>query len=292
MGKTVPIDPQRKAEALRLEAEFGSAEASRRTGIRASTIRMWKARGEGARTTDLAEVSTDQIRNRIRELEKTADLGIKELQATMRQGSRSPQSLAISIGIVLDKASQLAAAMRELEDREVRLAQDQAQLINVILGHALEALGIPTDPLRSVMRQLLEQATTGGPYFVSPAVAQQAYADIRQHFERIAGAERRQLPAGELAEPDEVSPENFADGVEVKAAEGEGEEVTDAEVVVDERSIEQKAKALADRVIARMAAEEAEPEFGVGHHARRAGAFDISDPASSTVRYGPQRWGA
>jgi hypothetical protein len=37
-----PIDPHRKAEALALAEEHGSAEASRRTGISADTIRVWR----------------------------------------------------------------------------------------------------------------------------------------------------------------------------------------------------------------------------------------------------------
>ena len=37
-----PIDRRRKAEALKFAEEHGSAEASRRTGVSADTIRYWR----------------------------------------------------------------------------------------------------------------------------------------------------------------------------------------------------------------------------------------------------------
>ena len=89
--------------------------------------------------------------------------------------------------------------------------------------------------------------------------------------------------------------EGGVDGVLVgdpdRLGESPAEEPVDAEIVSDERSIEERAKELADRVIANMAAEEAEQEgFGVGRHPSRAGGFDIDDPAASIMRGGPQRW--
>lgn len=48
-----PIDRQRKAGALKLAEEHGSAEASRRTGVSADTIRYWRHKAaKAARPTD------------------------------------------------------------------------------------------------------------------------------------------------------------------------------------------------------------------------------------------------
>jgi hypothetical protein len=50
VGRTQPIDAQRKAEALGIAEREGASEASKRTGIPAATIRAWRHREAKAET--------------------------------------------------------------------------------------------------------------------------------------------------------------------------------------------------------------------------------------------------
>ena len=201
MPRTVATDPATKAEALRIAAEHGAAEASRQIGVPASTIRMWKARGVGAaKVTDLAEVSTDEVRRRIRELEKTADLGIAELQSAMK-GSRSPQSVAISVGVCLTKASELAAAVRELEDREVRLEQGQAQRLVEVVRLFLAELGVPpTDSIKAFMADLFAGRMTASS-LPHPDLAQAARTDLREKSATSSRPSAKRSPLGNHQNP-------------------------------------------------------------------------------------------
>ena len=59
------IDPARKAEALQLAEEHGPQVASERTGIPASTIRVWRTRAKQAisPTGELpADMSTERAK--------------------------------------------------------------------------------------------------------------------------------------------------------------------------------------------------------------------------------------
>ena len=300
-NRNVAADPQRKAEALQLAAEHGPAEASRRTGVPAGTIRAWRTRA-GQSEPPVGDRGEDWRVGRERTAHGAAQVAreaIEQARRDIRDGKplRAQQSMTAA-GIAVDKLTIIENQLAAYEERQTRLSQGQAEVVVEVLRLGLQAAGIPTDALRGVFRELFEQAGRGGPLSVSPAIGQPASVAVLTHFERITRvkleAERKALAAPEISAPDN-SREAGADGVVVDEpdhpGESLGEEVAEAEVVADGRSIEERAKELADRVIANMAAEQAKQEgFGVGRHPSRAGGFDIDDPAASIMRGGPQRW--
>ncbi len=200
-------------------------------------------------------------------------------------------------GIAVDKLTIIENQLAAYEEHRTRLSLSQAEvLVEVLRLFLVDGLGLPMgDAAKRIVSGLLRAVGANEPLVVSPADSEAARTDLRERIRAELEAERKRLPAapdalsagGEVtADADEVQPS--ADGQLDPAPD---EEIVEAEVVADERSIEERAAELAERVIARMAEEEAESVgFGVGVHAPRAGGFSIDDPASSTVRYGPQRW--
>ena len=307
---------ERREHVLSRAVEVGDELAAQEAGVTVPTLLRWRRKAEarsdaveGERVdgelmvpaepvvlSDPVEVvaggeldEREEMRRAVKALRRTAERARERLDQVIPT-ARGPQQIGVSLGIALDKAERLETLLQAAEDREIRLAQDQAEVIASLFPLALEAAGIPVAPFRPVLGELLRRAGEGGPLAVSPAVAQPAHAAVRGYFERILRddleAERRALPAGD----DEDEPlaqkwaESLAAGVEVIAdAEPAPDEepVVEAEVVDDERSLEERAAELAERVIARMQAEQTEREgFGVGVHEPRGGGFDMRIPGA------------
>jgi hypothetical protein len=221
------IDPALKAEALQLAEEHGPQVASERTGIPASTIRVWRTRAKQAisPTGELpADMSTERAKKTAEAARDAADAAIRQLRKTLA-GAKSPQSLAIATGVLIDKALLLDALVERIEDRQVQLSQAQGQAIGAVIELALGGLGVPVTPaVRAVVAGLLQQAGRGDVLAVSPAVAEPARADVRAAIM----ADERGLPAPAVddQEPDDVVTES-------EPVEHDDVEVVDA-VVVDE----------------------------------------------------------
>lgn len=109
--------PQQKAEALRLLAEVGKAEAARRTGIPAGTIASWGVRNGVtsppveaiAKANEVAQLAWEERRLRLKDkLGAAAEQFID--QATKRISTRDVRDLTVSMAVCIDKAQLLAGA--------------------------------------------------------------------------------------------------------------------------------------------------------------------------------------
>jgi DNA-binding transcriptional MerR regulator len=87
-----PIDPRRRAEALELAAEHGSAEASRRTGVSADTIRYWRHKAAKAAPPTDADVDDverlERLAGEARAAGEEALAKVREALATARGARR------------------------------------------------------------------------------------------------------------------------------------------------------------------------------------------------------------
>lgn len=277
-NRNVAADPQRKAEALQLAAEYGAAEASRRTGIPSGTIRAWRTRA-GQSEPPVGDRGEDWRAGRERTAHGAAQVAreaIEQARRDIRDGKplRAQQSMTAA-GIAVDKLTIIENQLAAYEERQMRLVDGQAQVVAALFPIALAAAGVPVGPFRPVLGDLLRRASEGGPLVVSPAIAQPAYAAVRGYFERILrdelGEERRQLPAG----PEEVQVREADVVVEPDGESPAEEETAEAEVVV-EKSIEEQAREMTARIVAKMQADQVErEEFGVGRLEPRAGGFDV-----------------
>ena len=218
----------------------------------------------------------ERLERTARAFSRTADRARRRLDEIIPQ-SRSVQQLGIVLGIGTDKAAMVKRLLEEEDEREIRLAQSQAEVIVSLFPLALEAAGVPVGPLRPVLGELLRRASEGGPLVVSPAVAEPAYAAVRDYFGRIVReeleAERRALPPGPGDEEVQVQE---ADVVEPDA-ESPVEEIADAEVV-PKKSIEEQASEMTARIMEKMRAQAVDEQgFGVGWR-ESPGTFDARAP--------------
>jgi hypothetical protein len=165
MPRTAPTDPATKAQALRIAAEHGAAEASRQTGVQASTIRAWKSRENVA--VPPSEINDiERLRRTADQARRVADAAIKRIGETL-PNSRNPRDLSISVGVLLDKAQQLSENLQALEDRDIRISQQQTEVLVVVVEMFFESVGLPLgEPTlraapRALLAALLRQAGEG-----------------------------------------------------------------------------------------------------------------------------------
>ena len=221
----------RKLAALQLSHQVGAAEASRRLGIPASTIRMWKSRE--AKAVTRAEVSTpgEAIGDERRvSVEQTADSAAKVARdglASARRELRAghplgAQQAMVSAGIALDKLAILEQRIEQAQERQVRLTGDRSALLVAVFERYHAAIGLPFgESARRLLGKLLRSAEAGEPLVADPVDAEPAAAQLRRHVAREIGeaverelreriepewrAEHRALPAagetGEASEP-------------------------------------------------------------------------------------------
>jgi len=154
------------------------------------------------------------------------------------------RNMAVTVGVLVDKAAVIEAAVQRALESEARISVQQGALIAEMLHAFLEAIGAPrTLAVQRVMRSLLSQAAAGGVLVVSPADAQSAFAEVREVLARgirdeVEGELREQrdaraLPAPRAVSVDPVEPER-PDAVDVESASEGREAIADAEVVEDE----------------------------------------------------------
>jgi transposase-like protein len=194
------FDPALKADALKLAAEHGAAEASRRTGIPAATIRSWRHRDgsagppAGADPADWAE--------RKQAGAEDAWAGAQEALARSREliesgDARQAQSANVVYGVLVDKAEVLERAAEAARERQVRLAGAQAELIARVIRTYLESIGLSfPPPVASTLSALLRQAAAGEPLVPGPE-AEEARAEIGRQVGAELGSGPRLLPGAD-----------------------------------------------------------------------------------------------
>jgi len=138
-----PIDLEKRREALKLADELSPTEASKLTGIPASTIRMWRTRyrQEAVVRIGQARVAGDPIgvEIEVEALRERAKNGMRVFACAMSRleevidTAKNPQSVAIAGAIAYDKSvSQLQQALA-LKDRQVRVEQAQVDELKKLL---------------------------------------------------------------------------------------------------------------------------------------------------------------
>jgi hypothetical protein len=244
--KTIASDPAVKAEALRLASEHGPAEASARTGVPASTIRMWRTRAKqapgGKPSGPPAGVDpigwAERKEAGANATYRAATEALERVRELLKAGEeRKAKDAAIALGILLDKSGILENAAQAQQDRQLRLAQATGQQLAAIIHLAFEAIGIrPTESVRALVADLLRQASSGGPLVVSPALAQPAWSDVRERLraEILQELEEERLALPAPSEPDEpdVVKEIEPEPADPKRESSE-DEITDADVMPD-----------------------------------------------------------
>jgi hypothetical protein len=109
-----PIDPRRKAEALKLATEHGSAEASRWTGVSADTIRYWRHKAATAPRSRDADVNdVERLERLARDLRAAAEEALAKAREAIAAGrGAEAKNLAMTAGVAVDKCGELRARCR------------------------------------------------------------------------------------------------------------------------------------------------------------------------------------
>jgi hypothetical protein len=145
------VKPQRatdatvNAEALRLAEEHGAAEAAKRTGVSAATIRSWRHRSGAAGPLAGMDSQTwqEQKAHGAREAWATAQEALAQVRSLLAAGKTADaQRAALTMAILTDKSGVLEEAARRQEERQLRLAEAQGQLSVAVIDAYLEAIGL------------------------------------------------------------------------------------------------------------------------------------------------------
>jgi hypothetical protein len=85
--ETAADQRRRKAEALKLAEEHGSAEASRRTGVSADTIRYWRHKAaKAARPTDAEVDDVERLERLARDLRAAVEEALAKAREAIAAG--------------------------------------------------------------------------------------------------------------------------------------------------------------------------------------------------------------
>jgi hypothetical protein len=108
-----PIDRQRKAEALKLAAEHGSAEASRRTGASAETIRYWRHKAaKAAGPTDADSDDVERLERLARDLRAAAEEALAKAREAIAAGrGAEAKNLAVTAGVAVSTRNPVLAGL-------------------------------------------------------------------------------------------------------------------------------------------------------------------------------------
>jgi transposase-like protein len=150
MAKRRTYDEQTRGQAVALAVEVGPAEAARRLGIKATTLRSWCSRAgvatdAAANTSAAAAVKRAQWEERratmVHEIGETAHNALIRVGAAIADGSPSDaKNYATTMAILVDKAqllsggstarfgteAQRAHVLEEAHDRALSLVRDSA----------------------------------------------------------------------------------------------------------------------------------------------------------------------
>jgi hypothetical protein len=211
VSRTIPIDPARRAKAIELAGRVGATQASRETGISASTIRAWVSRSKQApaqrpaAAVDAASADVERMARTMELAKDTAEELIRQLRKVAGQ-ARSPQSLAIATGVLLDKAAALEAMIATAQEREVAVAEREAELIAQVIKRFVVAAvgpGMLGDLERKIVRSLLRQAAvdlSGGTLDIDVSDAERLRSEAKARLRAEIKAELRQEWEAEVEE--------------------------------------------------------------------------------------------
>lgn len=128
MGRTQPIDTQRRAEALAIGEQHGAAEASRRTGIPQATIRSWKHRAEQPASPEVDDV--DRLERLAQEARRTAEHALAKANEAIAAGrGTDARDLMVAHGIAVEKHGLLARQAQAAREHEARITEQQGEII-------------------------------------------------------------------------------------------------------------------------------------------------------------------
>jgi transposase-like protein len=192
MTKRTTVDPELKNRALQRVEEIGAAAAARELGIPAGTLRAWKTRSKpasapagppaGAGTSDWRAAREEAARDVASAVREAIRQVRRELRADK---SHRAQNAAITAGVLLDKLNALEQQLADMDERQVRIEEQKAEILAEVVRAFFTAVGIPlTTPAAAVLRELLLQAGTGAPLVASPALAEPAREDVRERVAR------------------------------------------------------------------------------------------------------------
>jgi hypothetical protein len=183
LGRTQPIDTQRRVEALAIAEQHGAAEASRRTGIPQATIRSWKHRAEAAASPEVDDV--DRLERLAQEARRTAERALAKANEAIAAGrGTDARNLMVAHGIAVEKSGLLAQQAQAAREHQVRISEQQGKMIAALIRAFMESCGLPvgTPGVGAVIRALLEHCRDGEPSPLSPAEAEAARSEIREQI--------------------------------------------------------------------------------------------------------------
>lgn len=185
---------QERAEALRLAAEHGAAEASRRCGVPAATIRSWRQRaGESGPPAGVDRAEWGEMKEAAaRGTWEAAQDALAKVRELLADGKTSEaKNAALTMAIALDKSLVLEAAAVAASQREVTLTAAQARQIVAVLTAFLRAVGVVAGPaVRALLAELLRQAGQGDEFRVGETESFAARAEIRAAIDAPVARER------------------------------------------------------------------------------------------------------
>jgi hypothetical protein len=133
----------------------------------------------------------------------TAQEALAQVRSLLAAGKTADaQRAALTMAILTDKSGVLEEAARREEERQLRIAEGQAQLLAAVIRMYFEAVGLTLGPAaRQTLAHLLRQATDGAP-LSPPAEAEEAKRESRERVGTQLGAVPPLLPpAGEEGPP-------------------------------------------------------------------------------------------
>lgn len=240
-----PVKPEVKLEALQLAEEHGPAEASRRTGVRAATIRTWQARAAQAgkprvASSALVSASAGAVEGEDGALPVSRAAALwaraeRAAQAQARAEDRADKQIAknqsaearnsmVASNSFADRAVQLEAAAREAELHEVALSEAMGGLVLDLVAAVFADVALPQP------EALLRARLATWPAEPDAEIVHAAREQVRRKIvAEMAAEEQRALPAGDeseqpvdgevVGEPETPAetPENIEEAVIVEA---------------------------------------------------------------------------
>ncbi len=161
MTELIPLTDTKREETLRLAGEVGAAEASRRTGIPASTIRVWRSRTGRSGPPAGVDVTgwADSKEAAARDTWATAETVLGRLRALIETSQPGDaKSFAITFGILTEKSIMLEQHAANARERRVKLNDAQGELMVRAIEEFLTALGLPfSDHVKALLAWLLQR---------------------------------------------------------------------------------------------------------------------------------------
>jgi hypothetical protein len=298
-----PVKPEVKREALQLAEEVGPAEAARRTGQKASTIRMWKTRAAQAakprakatpQAGSSAGESTSESVSPTTRAEKLRARAEKAREAEFRAEDRADAQIGknqsaearnsmVSANSFSERAAELEESARLQELHEVALSEAQGRLVLDLVGSVFDDVSLPRP---DGLLQARLQAWPGDP---NPELVAQARDEVRRVIAQEVRAELAEAETERLARPGLPAGETESDDV------APDEEIIDAEVVEEPPPGDDDSVSWADLPEEWKSRYNLQPELGLYEYAQALKAEEIrarqrQPRVSAPGRFDPARF--